>query len=77
MNTIHSCNVIQVEGSHPFTCIRLHECNVFTCFKCIATIWHREVKNYLIGTLIVIMCDLQIQFFFVLVPKTIASTKKG
>ena len=45
VNTIHPCNVIQEEGSHPSTWIRLHECNVFTSFKCIATILHREVKN--------------------------------
>jgi hypothetical protein len=45
VNTIHPCNVFQVEGSHPSTWIRLHECNVFTYFKCIENILHREVKN--------------------------------
>ena len=47
MITIHPCNVIQVEGSHPSTWKRLHECNVFTSFKCLAAILHREVENCL------------------------------
>ena len=45
VNTIYACNVIQVEGSHPSNWIRLHECNIFTSFKCTATILHQEVKN--------------------------------
>ena len=47
VKALHRCNVIQVEGSHPSTKIRLHKCNVFTSFKCKATILHREVKNCL------------------------------
>ncbi len=49
VNTLHSCNVIQVEEWLPPTWITLHVCNVFTSFKCIVSSWRKlqgcEVKH--------------------------------
>ena len=41
MNTLHSCNFIQVEGWLPSTWMTLHGGNVVTLVKCISS-WSEE-----------------------------------